>query len=295
MGPQRTNSISPSVGSASGAISIVPPVYLLLLNVRKRERPSSHSASLSQRRRPPAQLRHAHENAEQISEIAKRFEHAIGQRGNIGGKTDAHKIEGVDFAGGVRQPQKVDGASAAIEQRLHRSRGSVLCKIAQEGIAGAQRQESQRNALNRAASHKNSVKDFVGGAITANGKKTPVTLIVRFAGQLHRVALRCRSDDVDLQPVLAQARECRPREFRGAAATGGGVDDGEESIHLESEQTRNSSFRSAQSFPNWLHKGTIAAALSSFASRSARTLRLILRAVVRGKSSSSRTTPWMRL
>src|SRR6267154_1786449 len=49
IGPQRTNSISPSLGSASGAINIVPPVYLLLLNVRKSERPSSHSASSSQR------------------------------------------------------------------------------------------------------------------------------------------------------------------------------------------------------------------------------------------------------
>src|SRR5882672_11693377 len=50
IGPQRTNSMRPSVGSASGAISIVPPVYLLLLNVRKRERRSSHSASSSQRK-----------------------------------------------------------------------------------------------------------------------------------------------------------------------------------------------------------------------------------------------------
>src|SRR6267143_5518469 len=243
----------------------------------------------------PAQLHNAHEDAEQITEIAKRLEQAIGQSGDIRRKAHAQKIEGINFAGGVRQAQKVDGASAAFEKRLHRSCGSVLCKIAQEGIAGTQRQETQRDALNRGASRKNAVEDFVSGAITADGKKAPVALPVGFAGKLHRVARTRRSNDVDLQPFLEQTRESWPSEFRGAAATGGGVDDGKESIHLERERTRNANSRSTQSFPNWLHKGRIAPALSSFARRSARTLRLILREAVRGKSSSSSTAPWIRL
>src|SRR3974390_257521 len=49
IGPQRTYSINPSLGSAFGAINIVPPVNLLLLNVKNRQRRSSHSLSSSQR------------------------------------------------------------------------------------------------------------------------------------------------------------------------------------------------------------------------------------------------------
>src|SRR5260370_39294934 len=48
--------------------------------------------------------------------------------------------------------QKVGGASAAIQQRLHRSRGAGPCQNAPEGIAGAQRSEPQPNALNQPAS-----------------------------------------------------------------------------------------------------------------------------------------------
>ena len=142
----------------------------------------------AQRQGSPAQLHHAHEDAEQIAEIAKRLEHAIGQSGDIRRKANAQKIEGINFAGGVRQPQEVDGASAAFEKRLHRSCGSVLCKIAQEGIAGTQWQEPQRDALNRGASRENTVEDFVSGAITTDGKKAPVALSVGFAGKLYRVA-----------------------------------------------------------------------------------------------------------
>src|SRR5467141_300936 len=243
----------------------------------------------------PAELHHAHENTEQITEIAKRLEHAIGQSSHVNRKSNAQEIEGIDFAGGMCKAQKIDSPRAAFEKRLHRSRGSVLCKIAQEGIAGAQRQETQCDALDGGASRKHTVEDFVSGAITTDGKKAPVPLIVSLARQLHGVARTRRSDDVDLQSFLAQTRESRPGEFRGAAATGGGVDDGEETIHLERERTRNADSRFRQSFPNRLHNGRIAAAPSSFARRSARTLRLIFNEAVRGKSSSSRTTPWTRL
>ena len=103
MGPQRTNSMRPSLGSASGAIIMVPPVYLLLLKVRKRERTlipvavgvATHIEAAA------LELRDADEYAEQISEVAKGLEDAIGQRANIGGKPDAEKIEGIDRPGGM--------------------------------------------------------------------------------------------------------------------------------------------------------------------------------------------------
>src|SRR5260370_22174693 len=187
----------------------------------------------TQRHGAAAQLHHAHEYAEQISQIAERLKHAVGQSSNISGKTNTQKMEGVNCASGMRQPQKIDSAGAAFEQRLHRSCGSVFCKIAQKRIACAQRQETQRDALNRPAFRKNAIESFVSGAIAADGQKAPVTLIVSFARKLHRMAWTRRSDDVDFQPLLAQASKRGSRQFRGAAATGGGADDGEKSVHAE--------------------------------------------------------------
>src|SRR5216683_1649942 len=124
----------------------------------------------AQRHGAAAQLHHAHEYTEQISKIPERLKDAVGQSSDISRKPHTQKIEGVNFAGGVRQSQKIDGASAALEQRLHRSHGSVFCKIPQKGIARAKWQKTQRDALHRAASRKNAVEDFVSGAVTAGGK-----------------------------------------------------------------------------------------------------------------------------
>src|SRR4029077_16346767 len=49
IGPQRTYSIQPSVGSALGAIIIFPPVNLLLLKLRNNARRRSHSGAPSRR------------------------------------------------------------------------------------------------------------------------------------------------------------------------------------------------------------------------------------------------------
>src|SRR5438045_7166191 len=50
----------------------------------------------AQSQRAPAQLHHAHENTEQIAEIAKRLEHSIGQSSDISGKANAQEIEGIE-------------------------------------------------------------------------------------------------------------------------------------------------------------------------------------------------------
>src|SRR5258708_21353597 len=95
-----------------------------------------------------------------------------------------------------------------------------------------------------------------------------------------------RSNGVNLQSFLAQTRESRPGEFRGAAATGGGVDDGEETVHLDRERTRNANSRFTQSFPNRLHNCRIPASPSSFPRRSASTLRLLIYSSVLSEASS---------
>src|SRR5205814_8470249 len=104
----------------------------------------------------------------------------------------------------MRQPQKIDSARSAFGQRLHRSCHSVLCKITQERIACAQRQESQRDALNPAASRKHPVENFMSRAVTADRKKAPVALLAGLSRKLHRVPLAGRSDAGDLLPLFLQ-------------------------------------------------------------------------------------------
>ena len=99
---------------------------------------------------------------------------------------------------------------AGIAEFLARVFRSVIREIAQEGIAGTERQETQRDALDTAASRKNTVENFVSGAVATDGKKSPVALIVGLARQLHRVPGTRRGNDVDLQSFFAQSRESRP-------------------------------------------------------------------------------------
>src|SRR5882724_2926635 len=164
--------------------------------------------------------------------MAEWLEHAIGKRGNIGCETNAQEIEGVDFPAGVREPNQVNGTPTTLEQGPHRSFRAILGKIAQEGIASAEREETKRDSSNGVAAGKNAVEDFVRRAVAANGKKMAITLVVSLARKLDRVALAGGCDDVNAQSFLPQARKRGAGEFRGTAATGGGVHDGEKAVHL---------------------------------------------------------------
>ena len=68
------------------------------------------------------------------------------------------------------------------------------------------------------------------GAVAADGDEAAIALLVSFAGKLDGVAGARRGNDVDLQAFLAQTGKSRSGELGRAAATGGGVDDGEEAI-----------------------------------------------------------------
>src|SRR6266436_3914376 len=186
----------------------------------------------AQREGAAVQLHNTNENAEQISQMAKRFERTVCESSNVGGETNAQEIKRIDFAARVCQANQIHRTLTAFAQRLQRSLCAIFREITQEGIARTQRQKSKCDALNCGASRKNTVENFVSGAVAADGKKVPVALLVGLAGQLHRMPLNGRSNGVDFQSFLTQTCESRPSKFRGAAATGGGVDDGEETIHL---------------------------------------------------------------
>ena len=68
-------------------------------------------------------------------------------------------------------------------------------------------------------------------SVSTYSKKPPVALIVCLTGKFRGVTRTARRENVHWQILFAQACENWSGEFRGAAATGGGVEDGEKSFH----------------------------------------------------------------
>ena len=71
--------------------------------------------------------------------MAERLEDTIGESADIGSETDAENVEGINFAGGVRQANQIHGTGAIGDKRVKRSFGTLVCEIAQERVAGAER------------------------------------------------------------------------------------------------------------------------------------------------------------
>src|SRR5208283_4895580 len=130
----------------------------------------------------------------------------------------------------MAQAQQIHAALAAREQSFDGTFRALLREIAQEGVAGAEWQESQFNPLGRSFAPKNSIQDFVRGAVSANREKPAIALFVGFAGQLDGVAWLTGRDHVHVQPALPQARELRPGKLRRAPAARRWVYDGKKSV-----------------------------------------------------------------
>src|SRR5579863_2962579 len=125
-------------------------------------------------KRATLELRQADENAEKIAEVSERFECAIGERADVGGKSNTENVERKNFAGGVREADQVNGTCAIGKKSLHRGFRAVVGEIAQERISGAERQKSQRDALCLGIAGENAVENFVRGAIAPNREKLPI-------------------------------------------------------------------------------------------------------------------------
>src|SRR4029077_13273480 len=131
--------------------------------------------------RTAAELDYAQENAEEIAERTERLEVAIRQRCYIGGESHAQQIEGEDFTFGVREAEEIDGALAIFEKGLQRSFGTILREVAEKRVAGAEGKKSEGDARICVGVSEDAVEDLVSGAVTADGDKTAVALIVGFA------------------------------------------------------------------------------------------------------------------
>lgn len=185
----------------------------------------------------------------------------------------------------MTEAEKIHGPLAAGEEGLQRGCGSVFGKVPEKGVACAEGQEPKSDAVVGGRGFEGAVQDFVSRAIAADREEAAVALLVRFASQLDGMARTGGGYDVNPQPLFAQACEGGPGKLCRAAATRGGVDDGEKPFFQGVPQIRwlNDS--------SYCYKGRNAVARSSFASCSASTFLLILSEAVRGKSCSNSTTP----
>jgi hypothetical protein len=128
----------------------------------------------------------------------------------------------------VRETEEIDGALTIFQEGLQRGFGTVVGEIAEERIAGAEGQEAQGDVGACSGVGEDAVEEFVSGAVAAYGDEAAIALGIGFASERGGVTGSGRGDYVNVEAFFAQARDGRAREFAGAAAACGGVDDGEE-------------------------------------------------------------------
>ena len=146
MGPQCTYSIEPLSIEACGAIIILPPVYLLLLNATNRQRRSSRSPSARKgngRRRSRARET---STPDQIAELSQEFQAAIGQRGDVRRETHVQRVDVKKRLARMVQANDVARAPAAGKNGLDGIVRAAVGEVAKEGIARSQREKTQRGA-----------------------------------------------------------------------------------------------------------------------------------------------------
>src|ERR1700756_4864517 len=64
------------------------------------------------------ELNHPDQYTEQITEVAERFENTIGQSADVSSETHAKNVEGIHFAGRMREADQIHGTSAIGEKRV---------------------------------------------------------------------------------------------------------------------------------------------------------------------------------
>src|SRR5487761_471172 len=133
----------------------------------------------SQRKRAPVKTCQTRQHAQKIAEFAPAFEAPICDFRHIRRESERQQIDVMQFAAGVFEANHVAGAPFAVQDRLGHGSGifgaAVISKIAQEGIAGSQRQEGEGAAVPAIANGawENTVDDFIRSAVTTDGEKIP--------------------------------------------------------------------------------------------------------------------------
>ena len=121
---------------------------MTLLQSLEREEEATAAVNLlvvidAQRKRAAIEPRQANQHTENISEFSEALEAAIGYGRDVSREAHAQQIGEVEFAGCVGEAQDVAGAAPPGENRLNGVLGAAVAEIAQERVAGAQRQKTE--------------------------------------------------------------------------------------------------------------------------------------------------------
>jgi hypothetical protein len=104
---------------------------------------------------------------------------------------------------------------------------SIFAEIAQKRIAGAERQESKRDAIGVLQSFgENPIYNFVAGAIATDGNEISVSFRIAIARKMRSVTRAGSVYRIHFDSGRAQFIQRGNIEFSGAASTSGAIHDG---------------------------------------------------------------------
>src|SRR5277367_103327 len=172
------------------------------------------------------QPREHREHAENITGSAPALESAIGHFACVGCETQVQHIDEIDFAGRVAQTNYITISPALLPKGLDRVLDAARREVAQERVARAEWEESERRTALSLRFGKKSVHDFVRCPVAADGEKISKALRVGPAGQRRGLARTGRLNDFEFDACLANTLERRGCEPAAASASGCRIDDG---------------------------------------------------------------------
>src|SRR6266481_5241950 len=147
-------------------------------------------------------------------------------------------------------------------------------EIAEERIARPERQEAERGAPFRCRSGKKPIDDFEARAVATHSDEIAIAFCIRAVREHDSFAGRASCAHFDIEARGAKSFQRRRTKFPTAPTARRWIHDREVAL---------------------VHKATVALRSSCLPICSARTMRLIFRAALRGKSCSQMTYPAMRL
>jgi hypothetical protein len=119
------------------------------------------------------------EHAEEIPELAQRLKAPVGERGHIRGEPNAQQVHRIENSLFVPKTKDIARPRCAREKTPHGVLFTAVREVAQEGVAGAKREESQDRAFIVAGSRlgfwKQSVDDLERRAVSTYGKEFSVS------------------------------------------------------------------------------------------------------------------------
>ena len=172
--------------------------------------------------------RERREHAPDIACGAPAPESPIGNFSGVGCKAQVQDVDEIDFPTRVAQSNYVAQSPAVLPERLDGVFDATRCKVAQERIARAERQESKCRPAGGLGFRKKAIDDLVGSAVAAYGEKISITLRVGFAREARGLTRAARLSDFKIDAGLTNAPKRSRCEFAAAPASGRRIDDGKE-------------------------------------------------------------------